>query len=447
MGFWDTITDAASTVGKWYGNNKGWVDPVVTTGVGYYTAKQGEKAMEQSAEASDRAAELAYQRSLPWSTGGLFGAAAFDPKTRRALQTLSPELKAQYDQYLKQSKTHGAYIPQAQAEFARQRALAKAREGQFTKQLGYIPAERRRYEEQMGRVPGAEKEFEKQMGRAEGTEADYKAQMAKVAGAESDFAKQRAYAAKMEGDPIAAGKKFYEMQKAVYAPEQEKQRLALESRLLSQGMLGSTGGKARQEALLTAQGQQDLQAQADATKQAQQMIDKYRGRSAEEQRLADVYRRRGSEEQKRGDLYSNRAMQQQKLMDMYRGRGLQHQDLMDKYRQRASQEQAWAGMFRDRSKQEQALIDTYRARRASDLGMVESLGKLPQSYSALGQGIGQGMSGIAQSAAGMQQSAAQGMADASAAKWGGVASNVGKYLSPVTNTNTYNPDKYDLVRK
>ena len=395
MGFWSSVSD-------WYSKNKGWVDPAVTAGVGYYTSKKGEDAMEQSAEASNRAAELAYQRSLPWNTGGLFGAAAFDPKTRRAIQTLSPELKAQYDQYLKQSKTHGAYIPQAQAEFARQRALAKSREGAFTKQLGYIPEARRRYEEQMA--------------KAAGTEADYKTQMSKVAGAESDFAKQRGYAAKMEGDPIAAGKKFYDMQKAVYAPEQERQRLSLESRLLSQGMLGSSGGKARQQALLGAQGQQDLQAQAAATQQAQQMIDKYRGRSAEEQRLADIYRRRGSEEQQRGDLYTKR--------------GLQQQDLMDKYRSRANQEQAWAGMFRDRSKQEQALIDTYRSRRAGDLAMVESLGKLPQSYSSAGQGIGQGMSSIAQSAAGMQQAAAQGMADASAAKWGGVASNVGNFLSP-----------------
>jgi len=89
---------------------------------------------------------------------------------------------------------------------------------------------------------------------------------------------QKAYISEMEADPMAAGQKFYEMQKQLYAPEQEKDRLSLENRLLGQGMLGATGGAGQMGALLQAQGQQDLQAQYAGLQQAQSMIDTYRGR-------------------------------------------------------------------------------------------------------------------------------------------------------------------------
>lgn len=97
----------------------------------------------------------------------------------------------------------------------------------------------------------------------------------------SDAAKQREYISAMEADPMAAGQKFYEMQKALYAPDQEKDRLDLEKRLLGQGMLGSSGGAARQEALRKAQAQVDLQAQYAGYDKAQGMIDTYRGRSTD----------------------------------------------------------------------------------------------------------------------------------------------------------------------
>ena len=96
-----------------------------------------------------------------------------------------------------------------------------------------------------------------------------------------DPAKQRAFRAELEADPYAAGQKFYEMQKELYAPQQEKERLALEERLLAQGMLGSTGGAERQRALLEAQQMQDLQAQYGGLEQAQSLIDLYRGRELE----------------------------------------------------------------------------------------------------------------------------------------------------------------------
>jgi hypothetical protein len=288
MSWWDTAWDAGT---DWLGDN--WTDVAqagVNLGAGYIAGNKAEDIARQSSAEQRQAADLAYERALPWSTGGLFGAAAFDPKTRTAIQTLSPELRAQYDAYMKRSGTHEQYIPEARA----------------------------------------------------------------------DFEKQRGYAAELEGDVYGAGKKFYEMQKALYAPQQEKDRLTQEARLLAQGRLGSTGGAGEQEALRKAQGQVDLQAQYAGLDKAQQQI----------------------------------------------------------------------GMFRDRSKEGQALEDVYRGRQASDLAMVQSLGQLPTGYAQTGQQIGTGMSPIASTAAGMQQTASQGMADTSAAKWGGLATGIGNYLNP-----------------
>ena len=307
MSWWDTAVDIGGSVIDWYGDNKDWVDPAVNLGVGYYAGEKAEDIAQQSSAEQRQAAQLAYERSLPWSTGGLFGAAAFDPKTRTAIQTLSPELRAQYDAYLKQAPTHAQYIPEARA----------------------------------------------------------------------DSARQKGYAAELEGDVYGAGKKFYEMQKALYAPQQEKDRLTQEARLLAQGRLGSTGGAGEQEALRKAQEQVDLQAQYAGLDKAQQQI----------------------------------------------------------------------GMFRDRSKEGQALEDVYRGRQASDLAMVQSLGQLPTGYAQTGRGIGTGMSPIASTAAGMQNVASQGMADTSAAKWGGLATGIGNYLGPKPASNTYDPSKYNLVSK
>jgi hypothetical protein len=96
-----------------------------------------------------------------------------------------------------------------------------------------------------------------------------------------DPAKQRAFREQLEGDPFQAADKFYQMQRQLYAPQQQKDRLELEERLLAQGMLGSTGGAERQRALREAQAQQDLQAQYGAIDKAQSLIDTYRGRELE----------------------------------------------------------------------------------------------------------------------------------------------------------------------
>ena len=158
--------------------------------------------------------------------------------------------------------------------------------------------------------------------------------------------KQRGFIAGMEADPMAAGQKFYEMQKAIYAPEQEKERLAQENRLLAQGMLGSTGGASRIEALRKAQEAQDLQAQ-------------------------------------------------------------------------------YAGL--DKA---QGMIDTYRGRAATDLGMAETIGQLPQKYAETGRGIGTGMSTVAGAAGKMQSAAAQARAASMSNIYGDVAGQFQGLVNP-----------------
>ena len=90
----------------------------------------------------------------------------------------------------------------------------------------------------------------------------------------------RGQVAALGADPYTAGKNFYEKQKALYAPEQEQQRLSMENRLLAQGMFGSTGGGQQMNALLDAQQQQDAQAQIAGLDKAQALVDTYRGRQA-----------------------------------------------------------------------------------------------------------------------------------------------------------------------
>jgi len=162
----------------------------------------------------------------------------------------------------------------------------------------------------------------------------------------SGAGKQRDFIAGMEADPMAAGQRFYEMQKAIYAPEQEKERLAQENRLLAQGMLGSTGGASRIEALRKAQEAQDLQAQ-------------------------------------------------------------------------------YAGL--DKA---QGMIDTYRGRAATDLGMAETIGQLPQKYAETGRGIGTGLSSIAGAAGKMQSAAAQARAAGMSNIYGGAAKQFQGLVNP-----------------
>ena len=104
-------------------------------------------------------------------------------------------------------------------------------------------------------------------------QAEYEAQM-------GDIGKQRAFISQYEADPFQAAEKYYQMQKQLYAPEQQAERLAQEERLVAQGMFGSTGGAEQMRKLREAQQMQDMQTRAAAQDRVQTLIDTYRGRQA-----------------------------------------------------------------------------------------------------------------------------------------------------------------------
>ena len=87
-------------------------------------------------------------------------------------------------------------------------------------------------------------------------------------------------------DPMALQQQLYNQQLGLVAPEQERQSLAQESRLLQQGRLGSTGGAGQMQALQEAQGQQRLGLLSNSYQQAQQTQDAMRQR--EMQDLASI---------------------------------------------------------------------------------------------------------------------------------------------------------------
>lgn len=83
-------------------------------------------------------------------------------------------------------------------------------------------------------------------------------------------------------DPEALQQKFYNEQKALFAPQEERDRLSMENRLLGQGMLGSTGGATQMGGLLEAQKMQDLARQAGAFADAQSFQDTLRTRETQD---------------------------------------------------------------------------------------------------------------------------------------------------------------------
>ena len=72
-----------------------------------------------------------------------------------------------------------------------------------------------------------------------------------------------------EFDPFAAAQTQFGRMEDILAPQRDQQRLAQESRLFSQGRLGSTGGSQQQQALENVFSQQQAQNLAQALGQAQ----------------------------------------------------------------------------------------------------------------------------------------------------------------------------------
>ncbi len=94
--------------------------------------------------------------------------------------------------------------------------------------------------------------------------------------------RQRAFIEEYQTDPDKAAQAYYDRYKQTVAPEQQQMFFDMENRLLGQGMLGSTGGASRMQALKKAQLMRDYQARIGADTQVQAHIDTYRARGAQD---------------------------------------------------------------------------------------------------------------------------------------------------------------------
>ena len=79
-------------------------------------------------------------------------------------------------------------------------------------------------------------------------------------------------------DPFAAGEQFYQQMQPFFQEEEDKSRTDLETRLLAQGRLGSTGGAEEQRALEEAIQKSRAQRRTAGFTQAQSLIDTLLGR-------------------------------------------------------------------------------------------------------------------------------------------------------------------------
>ena len=79
-------------------------------------------------------------------------------------------------------------------------------------------------------------------------------------------------------DPFAAGELFYQQSQPYYQQEEDRARTALETRLLAQGRLGSTGGALEQQALQEAIGRGQMERRDVGFTKAQALVDALIGR-------------------------------------------------------------------------------------------------------------------------------------------------------------------------
>jgi hypothetical protein len=88
-------------------------------------------------------------------------------------------------------------------------------------------------------------------------------------------------------DPVSAQQEKLELKRSMFAPQQARDRLALESRLVNQGMFGSRGGAGLTQSLLESQAQRDRAAEFETWEQVQQEQLNLQG--ARTQSLTDIF--------------------------------------------------------------------------------------------------------------------------------------------------------------
>jgi len=323
-------------------------------------------AAKTSAAASDRAAQLAYESALPWTTVGQGGYAGFDEETKQALLGLSPELQTLYGQQVGYAGGLGQMMaPYYQAtadigtglmgDYMRSQGLTQGYDA-FTRSLA---------DAYFGRA-----------GEAYGATAPYIGQQRGL----SDIYLQRAAEQRntLAGyTPEAQAASFYEqyVQPGI-AKEQEREFLNLENRLLAQGMLGSTGGAQRMEALQAAQGDVRRQAQAQAFGQSQQYLDAMRQREA-----ADVAAYQSAMANIFGREQAGLAAGTGAMTDIYG-------------RQAANLGTA------------QGLFGGIQSASQTALGNIPGLLNIPLQYATLGRGIGGSLGGVGAAAGQMMATGA-----------------------------------------
>jgi len=262
---WFADTSGIGTADQW-----GQLGRLATqVGLGYLNQQQAQDIMQ----AQQAAAGQAYEAGMPFSVVAPGGSVAYNPTTRTATLGLSPEMQNLYQQSLTNAQLSQGlmtgYYPQIQT--IGQEYLGRAGEG-LSATEGLPAVQRQLMESELGRY-----------GEAMGATAGYTPMQAEIAA--DLFGRAGAQGAALDVyDPATAATQYYE---EFVAPDllrsQERERLALENRLLSQGMLGSTGGALRAEALGTAQESSQRAARAAALGQAQSNLDLMRQRQ-----MADI---------------------------------------------------------------------------------------------------------------------------------------------------------------
>lgn len=223
---------ASSSLSNWLSQNVGgtsgfWgsLGQLGSQAAGLYYSKEAAKEL---ADAQRQAAQLSYEAGMPWSVTGPGATLAVNQAGRTISTNLSPELQQLYSQSAAQASQMGGMLS------------------------GYYPQSAGIAQQLLGRA---------------GTQAK----------------------AITAYDPAKAASQYYQQYvEPDLLRQQQREQLALENRLLSQGMLGSTGGALRQEALGAAQSAEQRAARGAALTQAQTNLDLMRNRQ-----IADIQAGRG----------------------------------------------------------------------------------------------------------------------------------------------------------
>jgi len=253
--------------------------PIIGGIISGYGAKKGAK---ESASATRDAAQAQLEASMPWGLTSPLGVTAFDREARTGEVTLSPELQALSDRYY--GRIDEGIAPE----------LTAYRGGLLTgiAQPVGLPTE-------MGALRSG---YLKSALAEQGATLDPRLTDIRGGMLTSAAARQ----ARGELDPYQLAKHLETKEEALYAPREERDRLAKEARLAAQGRLGlEVGGRGGMADLLEAQSMARATRDVGRLERAQQIADLEQARTGRELTAArdidlmrDISRRRSIEDLK-----------------------------------------------------------------------------------------------------------------------------------------------------